>query len=414
MRLSMATAISVALAASLFAGCSTSSQGTSALPGSSSAGAPMGHGAGAPNWQIPHGKISPLQRLKMQIAGKLPGPATRGALKWQLGRLQGHARPHYRFHPNIAPKMWSDDTDFGYLLGLSKKYKTLSAINTEADGCYDPITVKIDHNHNIWTACEANSTFEAGAAQEYSSSGTALGTYNVGCPTNISPSQCAYFFSETFDQFENSSYVFANLTYYENCYFVGSVEYCGFGEGFEYWPNGSPASQPTLIDVTSVGNNSVYDIYYGDIDNSGNVWFTYYGCENVSPYNCGYGVGEVTSPTTSPSTVSIASPGTLEFAGGVYTSNGGTRVWVTDQELRTTTEWTGGVMGSVLGPTATDIEGLGDPVAGGFNSTDTKLGLGDAYGWADGCTVLTNICKVHASADMPDGAEGFAYQPSDK
>ena len=223
MRLSMATAISVALAASLFAGCSTSSQGTSALPGSSSAGAPMGHGAGAPNWQIPHGKISPLQRLKMQIAGKLPGPATRGALKWQLGRLQGHARPHYRFHPNIAAKMWSDDTDFGYLLGLSKKFKTLSAINTEADGCYDPITVKIDHSHNIWTACEANSTFEAGAAQEYSSSGTALGTYNVGCPTNIPPSQCAYFFSETFDQFENSSYVFANLTYYENCYFVGSV-----------------------------------------------------------------------------------------------------------------------------------------------------------------------------------------------
>ena len=411
MRLSMATAISVALAATLFAGCSTSPQGSSALPGSSSANQPMGK-SGPPHWQIPTRKISPLELLKLQVAGKVPGPGMRGALKRQLQRLEGKSRPQYHFrNDGGGAKAWSDDTDFGYLIGLSKKFKSVSDINVESNGCFDPITVKVDHSHNIWTACEEGPVGDAGAAQEYSSTGTLMNSYNAGCPSNISPSQCYEFFSESFDQFENSSNVFATLTYFENC----GVSTCDEGYGFEYWPNGSPSSQPTLINVNGlIPGVDVFSIYYADIDSSGNIWFDYEGEDSSYPYSFGFGIAEVQNPTTSPTVVAIAPPGSLEFAGGVYTSNGSSRVWVTDQELRTTTEWTGGVAGTVLGPTATDIEGLGDPVSGGFNSTDTKVGFGDAYGWADACTIATMICKVHPSADMPDGSQGFAYQPSDK
>jgi len=406
----MATGISVALAASLFAGCSASPQGTGTLPSSSVSQPTSVHGGPQ---QFPHHKIGAAELLKLEIAGKLAGPAPRDALKWQLQHIRGKARPQYHFRPDVpSAKAWSDDTEFGYLLGLSKRFKTVSSIDVESNGCYDPVTVKIDHSHNIWAACEYGSSFEAGAAQEYNSAGTLQATYNVGCPTNISPSQCEYFYSDTFDQFENSSYVFASLTSYENCYFVTNYdEQCGTGAGFEYWPAGNPSAQPTLINVTSAGSSSVYEIYYADIDSSGNIWFDYYGCEGSS---CGYGIAKITSPTTSPNVVSVAAPGSLEFAGGVYASNGSTRVWVTDQEAGTTTEWTSGTPGTVIGPTKTNVEGDRDPVAGGFNSTDTKLGIGDAYGWADTCTVATNLCALHPSADMTDGAEGFAYQPSDK
>src|SRR5580698_9170127 len=254
MRLSMATAISVALAATLFAGCSSSSQQGSTLP-SSSVSQPMGK-SGPPHWQIPTRKISPLELLKLQIAGKVPGPGMRGALKRQLQRLEGKSRPQYHFrNDGGGAKAWSDDTDFGYLIGLSKKFTSVSDINVESNGCFEPITVKIDHSHNIWTACEESSSFEAGAAQEYSSTGALLNTYNVGCPSNISPSQCEYFYSESFDTFQNSSDVFATLTYYENCYYVSTYdEQCGYTDGgIEYWPNGSPSSQPTLISVGQVG-----------------------------------------------------------------------------------------------------------------------------------------------------------------
>ena len=109
-----------------------------------------------------------------------------------------------------------------------------------------------------------------------------MNSYNAGCPSNISPSQCYEFFSESFDQFENSSNVFATLTYFENC----GVSTCDEGYGFEYWPNGSPSSQPTLINVNGlIPGVDVFSIYYADIDSSGNIWFDYEGEDSTYPYS---------------------------------------------------------------------------------------------------------------------------------
>ena len=205
----------------------------------------MGHGGGPPNKYIHlHGKVSSEQLLRYQIAGKLPGPVPRAALKWQLGQIQGKARPHYHIRPaGGGPKAWAGNSSFSYLLGLNKKFKTIMAVSTADDGCYDPVTVKVDHGHNVWVACEFGSSFDAGAAQEYSNAGTAMNTYNVSCPSNVPPSQCSFIYGETFDTAENSSHVFVNSVYYETC---GSSCNYAPGGGIEVW-SGSPSSQPILI-----------------------------------------------------------------------------------------------------------------------------------------------------------------------
>ena len=283
MRLSMATAISVALAATLFAGCSTSPQGSSALPGSSSANQPMGK-SGPPHWQIPTRKISPLELLKLQVAGKVPGPGMRGALKWQLQRVEGKSRPQYHFrNDGGGAKAWSDDTDYGYLIGLNKKFKSVSDINVESNGCFEPITVKIDHSHNIWTACEEGSGSNAGAAQEYSSTGTLMNSYNVGCPSNISPSQCEYFYSESFDHVSELERRLRDADVLRELLLSHMMSSAAYG-GFEYWPNGSPSSQPTLIYVTVIPGVDVFGIFYADIDSSGNIWFDYEVKQHLSVY----------------------------------------------------------------------------------------------------------------------------------
>lgn len=416
----MATAISVALAAALFAGCSTSQQGSTALPGSSSVSQPMGHGGGgAPNKYIHlNGKVGPQQLLKYQIAGKLPGPVTKAALKWQLSQIQGKARPQYHIRPDGgAPKAWAGDNNFGYLLGMSKKFKTLTAVNTEDNGCYYPVTVKVDHAHNVWTACEFGSSFEAGAAQEYSSTGSVMNTYNVGCPSNIGPSQCLYLYGETFDTAENNSNVFANSVYYENC----SSSYCYYvpGGGIEVWNAGSPSSQPILITATGGLSPSQWFMEgtgYFDADSSNNVYYTFEACEDTYPYACGFGLAEIENATSPSATqINLIPPGGLGFWGGVNVNGAGTVLSVTDQDARTVTQyalpWTGSPS-ATWGPTGQNSFGLGDPVAGGYNSASSKMLLGDAYGWLD--TATASGAQLHGTVDCSDGCDGAAFTPSNK
>lgn len=374
----------------------------------------MSHGGGGVHKYI-HltGKIGPETLLKYQISGKLPAPVTQKALKWQLGQIQGKTRPRYHFRPNVgAPKAWATNNEYGYLLGMTKRYKTIMAVDTESNGCYYPTTVKVDSAHNVWAACEYGSSFEAGAAQEYSSTGSLMHTYNAGCPSNIGPSQCEFMYSESFDEASNSSNAFVGLPYYEYCYYY--CYYYGSG-GIEVF-NG-PSSQPILI--TSTGGLSPSSGYtidgtgYFDADSNNNVYYTFYAC---GEYGCGYGLAEIEDATSPSATqVNLIPPGGIEFWGGVNVNGAGTMLSLTDQEARTVTQyalpWTGSPT-ATWGPTRQNSFGLGDPVAGGYNSASSKILLGDAYGWLD--TATASGAQLHGTPDCTDGCDGAALSPSNK
>jgi hypothetical protein len=303
---------------------------------------------------------------------------------------------------------------YDYLIGFNSRLrKVLTGVDTGSNGCYEPITVKVDSSQNIWTECEYNSTFSNGLAQEYTSAGVLKASYTQGCPGSVS--DCTWIFSYGFDSATNSSDVFSGLASYE-------YEVCNpscteqEGAGFEYWPAGDPSATPSLISL-GAECSPICNVYYMDIDNSSNIWFDYYGYDSRND-EYGYGLAEVENPTTSPTLVTILPPGSLELAGGVYVSNSGSVLNVTDQDARTTKQYDlplspSGSPFNTLGPTPENLFGDGDPVAGGFNKGDTKLALGDAYGWLDKGTVSTNKWQTVTNDDL-ESPEGAAYTPSDK
>jgi hypothetical protein len=407
MRASLAAAACIVLAAML-AGCSNTSQGSPALPGSSGASQTMTHPIVNPD--LVKGRIPPLKLLELQAAGKLPGPVPTKVLKQQLAQLLAHGRPHLKRGATANVKMWASDTSVGYLIGENKLgTKTFTGLDTEANGCYYPITVWIDGSQNIWNSCEYNSDFSASVVQEWSSGGSLLNTYQGGCPAPVS--DCEDFYAYSFSAAANSSDVFSALTYFE--YETATTE--TYGGGFEWWPAGNPSATPTLIQLPY--GAPVYDVYYTDVDNSGNLWFDYYGYDS-STDSYGYGLAEVETPTTDPTLVEILPPGSFEFAGGVYVGDGGSTLNVTDQDKRVIYQYKlplspGGKPFKTLGPTKTNKLGYGDPVSGGFNQGDTRVAQGDAYNFIDSGNVAKNywLKRTNTSVYEPEGA---AYTPSDK
>jgi hypothetical protein len=301
--------------------------------------------------------------------------------------------------------LWATLTQDNALLGESKKLaKTLTVVDTQANGCVYPVTVKVDASQNVWAGCEYNTNDDAGVYQEYSKSGALTATYQDGCPSPVS--SCSEFYSESMDGAASSSYVFDALSYYYaaiNCSPSCTYE---FGGGFEYWPTGGSQSAPTLIALPY--GQPVYGVAFMDLDSSGNVWFDYYGCGAGS--QCGDGIGEITTPTSNPTFVSIEAPGYLQCSGGVYASGAGAVINVIDSCSRTIYRFnTSGSQTGKLGPIL-----LGDPIAGGFNPGDARIAIGDEKGWLDVGTVKTNKWQTVASPYFRDGLMGAAYTPSDK
>ncbi len=404
----------IVVLAALFAGCSSTSQGTQALPGSVSSQS-VARAPGAYPQFLPKGPVSATELLKLQAQGKLAGPVPPKMLLRRIKMLQTHSRPHFSFRGKSGVVgAWISITDYSYLIGVNGRLnKAMTDIDTEENGCYDPITVKVDSSQNIWAACEDNDTFSAGAAQEYSSEGALTNTYNQGCPGNVTG--CEDWYSYGFDSASNSSDVFSAIDFFEYETCNPSCEFED-GAGFEYWPAGDPSASPTLVTLGS-DCDPVCDVYYFDLDNSGNIWFDYFGYDS-STGEYGYGVAEVTGATSSPTFVSILAPGALEFPGGVYVSDNGGVLNITDQETRETKQYDlplspSGSPFNTLGPTQEDLFGCGDPVAGGFNKAESKLAFGDACGWVDKGAVSTNKWKAMANINFY-APEGAAYTPSDK
>jgi hypothetical protein len=397
--------------AALFAGCSSTSTGSAGLPLGTSATSQSTVGRPGPYAMLPKGRITPLKLLKLQAEGRLPGPMPRKALEWEFRHLQTHARPHLSVRrASGTVSMWVSDTEYGYLSGENRNgKKTITDIDAESEGCYYPVTLKVDSSQNLWTSCEYNSGFSGSEVQEYSSEGALEESYVGGCPAPVS--SCDYFYAYSFDESANSSDVFTALDYFD--YETATTE--TYGGGFEWWPTNEPSASPTLIAMPYC--SPVCDVYYMDLDSSGDIWFDYYGY-NSSDEEYGYGLGEVTNPTTSPTFVAILPVGTLEFPGGVYVSDGGSVLNVTDQDARTTAQYhlplsPSGAPFNTLGPTKEDVLGLGDPVSGGFNQAETKMAFGDAYGWIDRGTVSSNAWRDidNPGVILPEGA---AYTPSDR
>lgn len=364
---------------------------------------------------LPKGRIGPLDLLELQADGKLPGPVGRAALRRGLEIARHHGRPHYKVGKRAAPVgMWLSDTYESYLVGQSSRgNKTEATIDAGKNGCTYPGAVKVDASQNVWTTCETDTALTGDVVQEYSNKGALEGSYAAACPLTKSPG-CKYWYAYGYDGASDGEHVFAALTFWE-------IKTCNpscvltYGPGFEWWNAGSSSATPTLIALPY--GSPVNYVDYVDVDDSGNLWFDYYGCSKAS--QCGYGLGEIESPTSSSwQFVSILPPGAIERAGGVYVGASGAVLSVTDQEARTVSQYAlplspSGSPISVLGPTPTDYFGEGTPVAGGYNAKDGDLVQADAEGWLDTGVVASNKWKPILGLNVRDPG-GAAYTPSDK
>ncbi len=277
---------------------------------------------------VPNGRIDATELLQLQAAGRLYTPLSRSRV---LEMLHAAGRPRRHFASSMTGRavqsiaLWTTLTEDSDLLGQSKKLaKTIAVVDTQANNCMYPVTVKVDTTQNVWVGCEYDTNDDNGVYQEYTKNGTLAATYQDGCPAPVS--SCGSFYSTSMDGASNSSYVFDALSYYYaglNCTTACTYSY---GGGFEYWPAGGSSTAPTLIALPY--GEPVYGVAFMDLDNAGNIWFDYYGCGSGS--QCGNGIGEVTTPTTNPTFVSIKAPGFLQCAGGVYASGKSTTINVID------------------------------------------------------------------------------------
>ncbi len=404
MRLALATAACAVMGA-LLAGCSISSQGSS--------GPLVSAGTAQTGDVFPRAiPDSGLALLRMQAEGKLPGPVPIRILRAQLKQLETQPRPHFNLRPDAGGvQIWSAMTDADYVLGSSASGKKINAsidTETQATPGYYPTGLKVDHARNLWVANEVGSFGSSfgGVVQEYTN-GTFANAYSVQCPSSAG---CKYMYSASFDVAVNSKNVFAALEYmdYEVCN-PSCVAYDV--SGFEYWPNGSPSSKPTLIALNY--RSPVVALGWADVDSSGNLWFTDSGYYDGSHY--GYGLVEITNPTTNPTFTQVEPPGTYSFWGGVYVSGRGKTLNVIDEGARKVYQYA-----LPLSPSGTPFNTLTpcqsgcDPTSGGFNKGDKKMVIGDANDWLDIGTVATNHWKQAKSPQMNSSLSGAAYTPSDK
>ncbi len=396
MRSPISTAARILMVA-LFAGCG--SPGVNQVPQAFSAA-------------VPH---SPLALLRLQAEGKVPGPAPIGVLRAQLRQLETQPRPHFGLRRDArGVEIWSALTGADYVLGSPGSGKKVSAtIDTETQTTpgYYPGGLKVDHSRNLWVANEVGgfgSTSFAGVVQEYTN-GKLANAYSVQCPAS-GGSSCTYMYSTSFDVAVNAKNVFAALEFldYEVCN-PSCKEYDV--SGFEYWPNGSPSATPTLIALNY--RSPVVALGWADVDSSGNLWFSDSGYYDGSHY--GYGLGEITSPTTKPKFTQVEPFGTYSFWGGVYASNGGKTLNVVDEGVQKVYQYA-----LPLSPSGTPFNTLAPcqsgcmPTSGGFNKGDTKMVIGDSNGWLDIGKIKTDHWKQAQAPEMNSGLEGAAYTPSDK
>lgn len=423
MRLSLATAACV-VSVAMLAGCSNPGMGTSSVPSGSSV-APMAQRhehVPTPRLFKP-AELSKGHFLSMIAHGQLPSRMTHDAF------MKGyqHLLKHPKFHPQVSRDggtfgLANNLFDYSYMLGLTANAKkAVWATSTEAGSsnyCLYPQTAKVDASGNVWTACEYANGTEGAALQEYNSSGTLENQYTSTCPSNFNCSD--YWFSYFFDAAVNTGQQ-CGVTYEYEAEWNSYSDYL-FGSGLICF---SSPSSSTVVPAWQESNLSEYNIgtecapiceaWEGDADGRGDVYFTYYG-ESTSCFG-----GGLALYNSSNSTVSVlTNPCLLEFPGGVWIGSG--NAYVIDQDTRMIYVYALPITASstpvrTLGPTASNITGIGDPDSGGVNSGSTKMVIGDAYGWDDVGKIGGNKNKWSAAVNFDfigTGVEGASYSPSNK
>jgi hypothetical protein len=348
-----------------------------------------------------------------EAAGKAAAPVTHGVMRRLLAALESGKRPN--LGRQGAPRgatigLWVADTDYAYLLGFSANgKKSINLVDAESNNCYLPIGLKVDHQKNLWVACQYNyNTFENGIIQEYSPAGVLLNTYNdTSCSASCGSSyETGYPDDVAVDSHGN---VFASNIETEVVNCNPSCTYT-YSPTVAWWP--SSGGQPTFITDPNMAATAA--MLFLDTDTDGNV---YVDGETSTDYPGAPELDEISNPTTSPTISDLIPPGTITYGGGVYVSthDGVQTLNVTDQVALTTSQYPlpFGALSRVLGPTLENFKGYGNPISGGFNKTDTDQVIADGYGWLDVGKVSTNKYSVLTNFNILN-PEGAAYSPSDK
>ena len=416
MRFLLVVATSVALGATLCAGCSTS-QGSVTLPSSSGEGQqPAGHSIGLLGQQVSSAltkvpkQLSQLRVLELEVAGKFHGPAMHDSLVEELKYFRNHPEQR-KIKVDKKRKaqlgLWTAMNFDNYVLGTTANGKTaVAAFNTETASTpgISPITVKVDHSSNVWVTNQYEFGQSVPVTQEWNPTGTKLlGAYTGGCPVEPPGYTCQQFYSEPggLDSAVSSTTIFQSIEYVNTQACPTSGSCLTFtGGAIEYWPIGNPSATPKIIELEPA--NPVVEMGYMDVDSSGNLWIDYVNASG------GYGIAEITNPTSENPTVTTV--GALDFWGGIYVTGTGT-VTALDQATRDVYSCTPSGCTKYLGPVGV----IGDPVSGGFNKTDSKAAYGDCEFYTDEIgSVSDNSWTLGHSPYEVGCLDGAAYTPSDK
>jgi hypothetical protein len=301
--------------------------------------------------------------------------------------------------------IWAAAEQSSKVFGLSRGAKhVLEVISTERQPVKggDPLTLKVDHARNLFVTDVSGGN--AGVIQEYKD-GKFTRAYSPGCAV----SNCSSFTGILSDNVVDHNDVFAIMKHIQ--YKAGS--YTVSRSGYEYWPNGNPSATPVAV-LLSSDCSAVCFYDAGDEDSSGNLWLRDFG-------GGGYGVAEITNPTTRPSMKQIL-PFTFTIESGdiagFYISNAGTVLNVGDSSHKIYQYSLPLTYGGSPFNTLTPCSQGCDPHGFGFNSKDNLIVVGDgttaAHGWVDIGQVSKNRWKKVTNPQFTAPLSSAVYTPSDK
>jgi hypothetical protein len=304
-------------------------------------------------------------------------------------------------------KIWAAAEQTSKVFGLSSgANRVLDVILTESQPVKGghPLTLKVDRAKNLFVTDVSGG--KAGVIQEYKD-GTFTRAYSPDCPV----SDCSKFTGVLSDTVVDKSHVFAIMEQIQ--YQVGTKTVSG--SGYEYWPNGNPSATPVAVLLSSdCSAICFYDA--GNEDSFGNLWLRDYGGGG------GYGVAEITNPTTNPSMSQGLPLDTFTInngdIAGFSISNAGTVLNVGDSSHKIYQYALPVRYGNSPFNTMTPcVEGC-DPHGFGFNSTDRLIVVGDgatspSSGWLDIGQVSKNHWKKVANRQFTVPFSSAVYIPGD-
>jgi hypothetical protein len=338
--------------------------------------------------------------------GQFSGPLTVPDLRLALEEMAGRPRAKLRFSTTAKVGIWISSPTTNYLIGVKRNGRDVTtAIDTATNGCYTPLGIKVDRYENLWVACNGNPGNTYGLVQKYPlSRGSPSSQYEdvFSCGND-----CTYDAYPEDTAIDAGGHVYATNVGGNQC-----MPSCYFSSAYPLvWWDAKTGSPPV-----GIKDPDLSQALFLDADKSGNVYVDGEGCINGI---CGVLVDEISNPTSKTPVVTNLLPPMSDSLTGVYVSNEGAVLNVTDATTRTTAQYAlpyvaGEEPFNTLGPTQTNQTGDGEPISGGFNKNDSLLAVGDYYGWIDLGRLPGNSWTAVTNVDLTQPDWSAAYIPSDK